>query len=354
MVTSPLENLRSDKRTKAAAEAELLGLQRLAKGDDWALGQLVERQGSREAQAIYKAAQPAATTANFAGAGVNDGSLFGGVVLRQDVASGADEVYASAVQAPGPQFRFQMAESVITVGTVTEGSGSPVRRAHFNGNTGDAAMGRAIVVYTKELFDSVNQAGVLASIRTQLLRGATLWSTSYMLSQLAGNSGESEAGNSVSSWLQVDFSELTQMIGSGESSVLYLFVAPRVAKAIAAHLLTLGINVPRWERFDLAGVRIRASDAQSATTATMIDATQVAMWMSDSIARFTDTASLEMDDAPPGTSDDPMEGNAVSLWQDNAVAWQVSRAATVQPLSAGAYASMTGIEFGAVDSPSAS
>ena len=141
--------------------------------------------------------------------------------------------------------RFNIMSS-IAASTVVEGAGKPVRRLNMSTTDIAPSKGVAQIVFTRELLDGLDAANALASIRRELTRSIVEWTDSVLLTSLSGNSNDTQGTDSVSDFLTVDFEELLQLVGASSQSSLWLVVTPAIAKSIAAHLVTLGVNVPSW------------------------------------------------------------------------------------------------------------
>ena len=144
-----------------------------------------------------------------------------------------------------------------------------------------ASKGTAQIVVTKEVFDGLDAANVVPAIRNEMMRSIFQWTDGLLLTNLTGNSSESQSIDSISDFIATDFEEALLRVGASSQSALFAIVTPAIAKSIAAHLLTLGINVPSWSRFDIAGVTVIATDAQTTARVTIVDAGALAMYRGD-------------------------------------------------------------------------
>ena len=215
-----------------------------------------------------------------------------------------------------------------------------------------ASKGTAQVVVTKEVFDGLDAASVVPSIRNELMRSVFQWTDGLLLTNLTGNSSEAQSVDTVSDFLATDFEEAMLLVGSSSQSALFAIVTPAIAKSLAAHLLTLGINVPSWSRFDLAGVTVIATDAQTSSRVSIVDAGALAMYLGEISIRSSEQASIEMSDAPTQTSGSSVNAvNQVSLFGSNSIAMLAERTAAIKPLASNAYAHLTSVGFGTLNSP---
>jgi hypothetical protein len=144
-----------------------------------------------------------------------------------------------------------------------------------------------------------------------------------------------------------DLEELLTIVKGSAQSKLYLVVTPDIAKAVATQALGVGISVANWARFELCGVNVWASDAQSSQKMTLIDSSQVAMRLGEVMLRTSTEGNVEMDTAPSGTSATSVSAvSTVSLFQTNSVAYLAERSATIEAITDYACASMTGVLLG--------
>ena len=214
------------------------------------------------------------------------------------------------------------------------------------------SKGVAQIVFTRELLDGLDAANAMRSIRQEFTRSVVQWTDSFLLASLSGNSNDTQGTELISDFLTVDFEELLQLVGGSSTSSLWLIVTPSIAKSLAAHLLTQGVNVPNWNRFDLAGTTVMASDAQTSGRATLVAADALAMWLSPVEVR-SEIADLEMSDAPAQTSGTSVQQSQMVSLFPQTMALLAERSAAIKPLASNSYAHLTNIVFGAPDSPRA-
>jgi hypothetical protein len=306
---------------------------------------------NRVLQTLEKATVPAADTTAIGATGL--GNQFGEFYSQARQIGAADAMSQYAVRSPSGYARYNIMSKVVA-STVSEGAAKPVRRLSMSTTDVTPAKGAIQMVFTRELVDGLGAANVMASIRRELTRSVVEWTDSALLASLTGNSNDTQGTDSIADFLTVDFEELLQLVGSSSSSALWLIVTPSIAKSLAAHLLTQGVNVQNWHRFDLAGVTVTASDAQTSGRATLVAADALAMWLSPVDVRSSETCDVEMSDAPGQTSATTIgSSQMVSLFGTNSLCFQVERSAAIKPLTSNSYAHLTNIAFGVVDSPRA-
>ena len=298
---------------------------------------------------LEKAAVPAADTSAVGATAL--GNQFGEFYSQARQIGAADAMSGVAVRMPRGYGRFNIMSS-ITASTVSEGAAKPARRLSMSTTDVTPSKGISQVVFTRELLDGLDAANAMRSIRQELTRSVVQWTDGVLLTSLSGNSNDTQGTDLISDFLTVDFEELLQLVGGSSTSSLWLIVTPSIAKSLAAHLLTQGVNVPNWNWFDLAGITVMASDAQTFGRVTLVDAGAVAMWLSPVEVRSSEVADLEMSDAPAQTSGTSVQqSQMVSLFQTNSMALLAERSAAIKPLTVTSYAHLTNVVFGAPDSP---
>jgi hypothetical protein len=281
--------------------------------------------GNRVIQALEKATTPAAYTSTFGATAL--GNQFGEFYSQARQIGAADAMSNFAVRMPRGYGRFNIMSN-IAASTVAEGAAKPARRLSMSTTDVTPSKGVAQIVFTRELLDGLDAANAMASIRRELTRSVVQWTDDVLLTSLAGNSNDTQGTDSISDFLTVDFEELLQLVGSSSQSSLWLIATPSIAKSLAAHLLTQGVNVPNWSRFGQAGVTVMASDAQTTGRVTLVSADAVAMWLSPVEVRSSEVADLELSDTPAQTSGTSVQQSHLSsLFTTNSMALLAERAA---------------------------
>jgi hypothetical protein len=296
----------------------------------------------RVVQGLTKAVVPAGTTG---GVGV---STFGPAISNAFMETSrnygfADEVARFSMQFPDKVGRAYV-YSNFAAGSVAEGKSKGMTAVNINAVDFDPVKVANMTALSSELIDALGDEG-LRTLGNELRKGVAIAADAAFLAALSGNSAEAAGADTWAGFMD-DFEELLRLVDAGSSSKLWLVLTPQLAKEVVANALANGINLPNWNRFTLGGVEVRASDAQTADRATLIDSTGLATSLSELELRSSEEASVVLDSAPSMTSDTPTAAQQVSAFQDNARILICERSLSVQAIRTNAFAHLTNVALG--------
>jgi hypothetical protein len=269
--------------------------------------------------------------------------------LRQ--VGAADAIFAQAMRLPLRPGRIALFSS-IAAGAVTEGAAKPIRSLRLVSSDLTPQKAVATVVMSKELIEGLGDEAI--RILGNELRGSVAQATDAGLitALTASSSVESSGGNSWSSML-AEIEELLHALDFGNASRPFLIVSQRAMKGLASAALANGVTTLGVQGGELAGVTILVTGAQAAGTATLIDASSLAVADEPIGVRASDQASFEMNDEPSHNATTPTATTMVSTWQTNCRALIAERNFAVKIVRPNSVASMTNVQWGVSgDSPS--
>ena len=209
----------------------------------------------------------------------------------------------------------------------------------------------ATIVLTNELIASLEDAG-LRVLGQELKNAVAVGSDSAFLAVLTGQSGEAQGADS---WQGVndDLEELIRQLSLGAGSKPYIITTPSLAKILAIRGIVNAVDSLVWNGGSYAGIPILVSDAQTPGRISVLDATGLAIVLSDISLRSSSQALVEMSDAPSQTSGPSVAATSqVSMRQTDSTCLIAESSLAVKAIRPGSYAHMTGVILGAgSDSP---
>ena len=146
-----------------------------------------------------------------------------------------------------------------------------------------------------------------------------------------------------------------RLLNLGAGSKPYLIVTPAFAKSLAIKAMTNGVPTLAWNGGSYAGVEILVSDSQTANRITAVDATGLVVLLGPLELRSSDTALVEMSDAPTQTSGPSVSAvSQVSMFQTDSRCLLAERTIAVKGIRPTSWAHVTNVQLGqGSDSPAA-
>jgi hypothetical protein len=194
---------------------------------------------------------------------------------------------------------------------VSELAAKPASSMQFATAQLEAERVSCFVAISDELARSISPAATVR-LGDELRRAASIAVDKRFLAILAATPGVTSAGTSGLSAANI-LSDLTSRLGAltiGADSRLWLIVSPKVAKEFSLVQGTGGFIVQDGA---IGGIKLAVSDAAT-STATLIDAKQIAAELDGLILDSTREASLQMATDP---ATDGSNTVSASLWQNN-------------------------------------
>jgi HK97 family phage major capsid protein len=209
-------------------------------------------------------------------------------------------------------------------------------------------------IYLSQELMRAGGVGPIRLLQRELSAAVAVQSDSFFLSQLlSGLTAVPSSGGTSAVAVRTDLRYLMDAVSFGANARLFYIAPPTICKRLSVigddvggkafeGTLPIGASL-------LDGLPLLCTDAATAGTLTLLDASQVAVSVGIIELDRSDAALLQVDTAPdsPPTASTPY----VSLWPENKSALRATRYLSVQRLRTTAAASVSGIT-GIGDSPS--
>jgi hypothetical protein len=243
--------------------------------------------------------------------------------------------------------RIGLATSSPSASVVPEGKAAPISRSVIGHITLEPAKIVSMLVMTRELALEPGAEGLF----TKELRAVIGESVDAAFIGMLGGTGATtipSSGTSAANAVADVRAAMLAIDDVGSQSRLVWLLAPDVAQMGSA----LGASGPVFPGLtpaggDIRGVMALVSAGIPSGQAVLLDAGQIAGAGGEVDVQVAQSASVEMSDAPTGSSATPTGAQLVSMFQTNAVAMRAVAAIAAEVLRDGAISIVTGINWGA-------
>jgi hypothetical protein len=188
--------------------------------------------------------------------------------------------------------------SALVGDAVSELAAKPIHAGNFATTRFEPSKVTSLIVITNELAKSISQAATM-QFGNELRRAASIAADQHFLAVLAATSGITTAASTgvTASAVLTDLTAALTRLTIGADSRLWFICSPKLAKTIS---LLQGTGGYLMVNNKIGQINVAASDAAT-TTATLIDAKQVAAELDTVTVDSSQSASLMLADNPTST-----------------------------------------------------
>lgn len=262
-----------------------------------------------------------------------------------------DRLAADALQLQNFVGRVVINSGTITASATAEGAAKAVRGVSLFASDIAPLKVTSMIVLSELLIDGLTPAG-LAALEREMRSAVAAGTDVEAMSVLSAiNAGDANSTNSWDSMLG-DLEELLHQVNITAASKPYFITTAPVAKALSRAAYANGITTMNALGGSIMGVPVLVSDGQGTQKVTLCDATGLAVISEPVSLRASRDATIEMSDAPSGSSSSPSAVQMISLFQDNCRGLLCERAFAVKVIRPSAVATLTNVGWGiSSDSP---